>query len=356
MWSLKSAQNLASSTTLSEDNLYSEDSGDGHGFADLIKRSDIEAVVIALPIINQPAYIRQALTAGKHVLSEKPIAENVEDAQDLISWYHTTVDTTRVFWSVAENYRYLNSFDYARRQLQCLGRIGPPNKPSPPGSIDTSHKQASSRPMYPYTKSVTDQNPVRPAGTDTPWRKTPTHQGGFLLDGGVHFAAALRLLLGPSDPIVRLSAYTTQLQPHLPPVDTVAASLQTQSGATGTFSLSFGTSLRDCEWVVACKGGCVRVSLLGAVPTVTTIVVGGGESGEEKKEQVEVANERTGVPPEVRKWTEALVAGRRNDRQMPEEALADLELVSGWIFRSAIVIVILYSSPSPSSTPTGCEG
>lgn len=47
-----------------------------------------------------------------------------------------------------------------------------------------------------------------------------------------------------------------------------------------------------------------------------------------KEEVEEIADERTGVPPEVRKWGEALVSGKREDKQVPEEALADLELVS----------------------------
>ena len=54
--------------------------------------------------------------------------------------------------------------------------------------------------------------------------------------------------------------------------------------------------------------------------TVTTTIDG-------KVEKKEVQDERTGVPPEVRKWGEALVAGKQNERQRPEEALADLELV-----------------------------
>ena len=151
---------------------------------------------------------------------------------------------------------------------------------------------------------------------ETEWRKTPTHQGGFLLDGGVHFTAALRLLLG-SDPIVRLSAYSNQLQEHLPPVDSIDAILRTRSGATGTFSLSFGTTLSRSEWIVGCERGSVSVS--GS--TIITIIDG-------KEEKAEVEDERSGVPPEVRKWGEALTSGVQNGRQIPEEALADLELVS----------------------------
>ena len=151
---------------------------------------------------------------------------------------------------------------------------------------------------------------------ETEWRKTPTHQGGFLLDGGVHFTAGLRLLLGPKNSIVRLSAYTTQLQEHLPPVDSVDAVMKTKTGISGTFSVSFGTTMTGSEWMVACEGGTVSVSR----STITTVING-------KEEKVEMEDEKSGVPLEVRKWGEALVSQKQNERQKPEEALADLELV-----------------------------
>ncbi len=155
---------------------------------------------------------------------------------------------------------------------------------------------------------------------ETEWRKNPTHQGGFLLDGGVHVTAGIRLLLGPENTITRLSAFSAQLQQHLPPVDTIDAIMKTESGATGTFSVSFGTSFTGYEFSIACEGGTVSLSVFGS--TVTTVFDG-------KEEKTKVADEKTGVPPEVRKWGEALVAGGRNEKQIPEEALADLELVSG---------------------------
>ena len=65
--------------------------------------------------------------------------------------------------------------------------------------------------------------------------------------------------------------------------------------------------------------------------TVTTVI-----DGKEVKKEVE--DERSGVPPEVRKWGEALAAGSKNERQILEEALADLELVSRY--------VVIVSSPS----------
>lgn len=49
------------------------------------------------------------------------MAENVKKAEELIRWYRSTIGT-QATWSVAENFRYLNSFGYAREKVQELGR------------------------------------------------------------------------------------------------------------------------------------------------------------------------------------------------------------------------------------------
>ncbi|KAI9870575.1 MAG: hypothetical protein M1830_004087 [Pleopsidium flavum] len=292
--SFNSAKTLVAVT--SEVAIYSEDSASGNHYQDLLKRSDIDAVIIALPIKRQPEYIRSALSAGKHVLSEKPITENVSDAVDLIQWYHSNVDSYKITWSVAENFRYLNSFDHARGRIQELGRVL--------GFRVRMYANVQQGSKY----------------YETQWRKTPTHQGGFLLDGGVHFTAGLRLLLGSENAVTRLSAFTAQLQKHLPPVNTVDATLKTKTGITGTFSVSFGTSLTGSEWTVGCEGGSVSISR----STVTTNING-------DKERKDINDERTGVPPEVRHWGEAIVSGKQNERQKSEEALADLELLESML-------------------------
>ena len=46
-----------------------------------------------------------------------------------------------------------------------------------------------------------------------------------------------------------------------------------------------------------------------------------------KGETTDVEDERSGVPPEIRYWGEALAAGKTNESQSPEEALADLEII-----------------------------
>lgn len=103
--------------------------------------------------------------------------------------------------------------------------------------------------------------------------------------------------------------------------------MKTKSGATGTFCVSFGTTLTGSEWTVACEGGTVSISR----STITTVI-----DGKEVKKEVE--DERSGVPPEVRNWGEALAAGTNNERQTPEEALADLEIVG------RVILTLVYTS------------
>ena len=120
-----------------------------------------------------------------------------------------------------------------------------------------------------------------------------------------------------SDHITRLSAYTAQLQPHLPPVDTIEGSLKTKSGALGSISMSFGTTGKGGDFEIACERGVVSVSF-----TLVKTTIDGEETSKD------VADERTGVPPEVRAWAEAIDTGKPAKRLSPREALADLELVS----------------------------
>ena len=88
-----------------------------------------------MPIEVQPDYIRKALKAGKHVLSEKPIAKDLVTARELLDWYHHSDarekdgggDNGRKSlggtWSVAENFRFIESFMYAANRIREMGRV-----------------------------------------------------------------------------------------------------------------------------------------------------------------------------------------------------------------------------------------
>ncbi|KAI4960621.1 hypothetical protein J4E86_002246 [Alternaria arbusti] len=288
--SLKSAKAL--SEKLSDVELYSDDQ-DGKKFEDLLKRDDVEGVVIALPILAQPDYIKKALAAGKHVFAEKPIAKDLATARELLTWTQDSSNTSAVY-TVAENFRFIDSYVWGSEQVASLGRI------------------------LTFRVRVAAMVSAGSKYYETEWRKKPDHQGGFVLDGGVHFVAATRLLLqGGGRKIKKVSAFTAQLQKHLPPVDTLNATMQLDNDASGTLSICFGTTDTGSEYLVACEKGTVHVAR-GKV-TITR----DGKDPETK----EFPDEGNGVSQEIKAWAKSLEQGKRNEMQSPEEALKDLEIL-----------------------------
>lgn len=97
----------------------------GEALDDLLARGDIHAVIIALPITVQPDIIRQCLAAGKHVLSEKPVAPSVAEGEQLIQAYEDTYKA-RLVWRVAENFEAESAYrkvgDIVRSGL--IGKVG----------------------------------------------------------------------------------------------------------------------------------------------------------------------------------------------------------------------------------------
>jgi len=194
---------------------------------------------------------------------------------------------------VAENFRYLDSFVYAAEQVKKLGRV------------------------LGFRIRMTAMVKAGSKYYETAWRKTPEYQGGFLLDGGVHFIAGTRLMLGEENEITRVSAFTAQLQEHLPPIDTLNATAKTKSGVSGTITFSFGTTFKGSGYSVACEKGTV---------TVIRSDVSVEKDGQEEKKSF--PEEGAGVKQEVKAWGESISAGHADPRQSPEEALKDLKTVS----------------------------
>lgn len=197
---------------------------------------------------------------------------------------------------MAENYRFLDSFRHAASEIARLGPV-------------TGFR----------VKVFTN---VEQGGKyyETSWRKTPAYQGGFLLDGGVHFVAATRQLLGTAQPLARVAAFSQLNRPHLPPIDTVNAILQTAPGVSGTFAVSFGSTLSGPEYTVSCERGSVSV-------VMSTVTVREGEEKAGVASVREFQDEGSGVKQEVAAWAQAIARGGVNARQSAREALADLEVL-----------------------------
>ncbi|KPV76688.1 uncharacterized protein RHOBADRAFT_41895, partial [Rhodotorula graminis WP1] len=202
--SLKSAQQLQQAAarfsslapTSSHLDLYSDDHPNKHNLATLLARPDLDAVAVCLPIPHQPAVLLECLRAGKHVLSEKPIAPTVHRALELVAEYERDHAPRGVHWLVAEQFPHAAAWEKARQLVRDakLGRL------------------------VGFDADVFIQPSLKAGATN--WRRVPDYQGG-VLDGGVHFFAALRHVLSGTPT----------------PTDLVAASAHLGS----TLVLSYGT-------------------------------------------------------------------------------------------------------------------
>ncbi|KAK3492770.1 uncharacterized protein B0T23DRAFT_317220 [Neurospora hispaniola] len=295
-----SANTLASAASSPVDVYYDVPTGSGEANVGpeektldaLLARTDIDAVVIALPILAQPAVIEKALKAGKHVLSEKPVAKDVEEAKRLVGFYEAL--DKKPLWAVAENFRYTPSLLKAAEKVKEIGGKLTTFRLNMNGWVEEGNK---------YFK--------------TEWRKVPSYQGGFLLDGGVHFIAGLRLLLSElNQEITHVAGFSALLEERLLPVDTVHAVALTNDGKSGTISISFGTQFKTgLEVEVVTTQGSVYWN-----PTQIKTKTKEGEKTEEFEKS-------TGVKEEMAAFAKAIENGQTEKEQTPEEALKDLEVV-----------------------------
>src|SRR5262249_38064841 len=54
-------------------------------YSELLSQTNLDAVVLLTPMVDHGPMAKAALAAGKHVLVEKPMAGNLQQAQELIS-------------------------------------------------------------------------------------------------------------------------------------------------------------------------------------------------------------------------------------------------------------------------------
>jgi len=132
----------------------------------LLARDDIDAVYAPLPTGLHHDLVSRALTAGKHVLAEKPLATTADEARDLAAL------ARRRGLILRENFMFLYHGQHAAvRQLVDTGAIG-------------------------ELRAVTAVFGIPPL-PDTDVRYDPALGGGALLDVGVYPIRLARTYLGP---------------------------------------------------------------------------------------------------------------------------------------------------------------
>jgi NDP-hexose-3-ketoreductase len=92
-----------------------------HGYAELLARSDIDAVYVPLPIALHAEWIERALRAGKHVLAEKPLSTDRARTAELVELARSSGLV------LFENFMFLHHSQHAAvRRLLDDGAIGRP--------------------------------------------------------------------------------------------------------------------------------------------------------------------------------------------------------------------------------------
>jgi len=200
-------------------------------YRDVLKRTDVEAVDIAVPYNLNYEITLAALEAGKHVIVEKPLAHDLAEA-------HRMLELDRRYPQVkmvAENFRYHPAF-LRLRALMGDGAIGEPL------SI-----------FWNVFRLVDANNKYYQTG----WRVENRFPGGFVTDGGVHNIAALRMMFGD---IVRGQAFSRSVNPEIGDIDSLSFQFETVGGVQGVLNIFVSVKgLFKNEIVIVGREGTIEV-------------------------------------------------------------------------------------------------
>ncbi len=162
----KDAENFAARINLNVRNVYDD-------YNEMLKRTDIDAVDILVPIELNYIVSEAVAKAGKHFICEKPLAPDMEQAKK----YLELSRKHKVMIMIAENYRY-NEENNKIRDIINSGKIG--------------------EVIYFIRNNVTcfPREMTKDTYAGTEWRQHPDFRGGAFLDAALHDIAALRHIFG----------------------------------------------------------------------------------------------------------------------------------------------------------------
>lgn len=187
--------------------------GDEDAYTDyraMMKRPDIDAFDIMVPIELNYEVTRDVAEAGKPILCEKPLGANLEQieaAEGLPAKFHVPI-------MIAENYRYNEEVRLIADMVN-QGRIG------------DIHYFLWNR----FLDMPKDMLTARFSARE--WRQHPEFPGGIILDTGVHDMAALRHIFKE---VKCISAFGKGQGEDFAPFSAMTANLAFENGVVGNYT------------------------------------------------------------------------------------------------------------------------
>lgn len=199
----KDAEEFAKKINLDLKNVYED-------YNEMLKRNDLDAVDILVPIEMNYIVSEACAKAGKNFICEKPLAPDMNQAAK----YLKLSETYKVKIMIAENYRY-NEENNKIKEIVKSGKIG-----------DIVYFIRNNINCFPCEMTKDTY-----AGTE--WRQHPRFPGGAFLDASVHDIAAMRHIFGK---VKCVQAFGRPQKEDFNPYLSVNTNILFDSGITGYYT------------------------------------------------------------------------------------------------------------------------
>jgi predicted dehydrogenase len=298
------------------------------GFEELLARPDVDVVILCTPSGFHPEEAVAAARAGKHVITEKPMAITLEGADRMIR----ACGEAGVALSVIFQYRYNRDALRLKRAVEA-GLFGSPVLGN--AFVHWHRTQAY------YEKSEG-------------WRGTwALDGGGALMNQSIHAIDLLRWMLGPVESVC---GYADTLTHDIEAEDTASAALRFTSGALGAIQ---GTTSahEDSPLRIEIRGTEGSATLEG--PRLSSWQPGREEEVLTPWELESLPETRGDEPLGIahRRQLREIFAALREGREPPipgEEARKPVEIILG-IYQSAAGGERVTLPPEPETGPARAE-
>jgi UDP-N-acetyl-2-amino-2-deoxyglucuronate dehydrogenase len=193
-------------------------------YTDVLARSNADIVVLATPSGLHPQQAIQAAQAGKHVMTEKPMATRWLDGKRMVA----ACDEAGVRLFVVKQNRRNSTLQFLKRAVdqKRFGRI------------------------YMVSINVFWQRPQE-YYDGAKWRGTWEFDGGAFMNQASHYVDLLDWLIGPVESV---QAYTATLERNIQVEDTGVMAIRWRSGALGTMSVTMLTYPKNFEGSITVIG------------------------------------------------------------------------------------------------------